>query len=261
MNHSTDPLFDRRIAAWLEEDPSRAPDQALETVLAAIPSIAQRRRLPVPWRSSFMTNSVRAAAAVTIVAILGVGVIAFNASSPGVGGNPTPSPAAPSVTGSPAQSDAPAATAGVFSSIRYGYTVGLPGGIHSLPSAQDWPPGSVAYPSSTFLDSFSGALEGQGSESAKTYLAGIAAQPLPVGMSGEEWIDGHLQRNLAQFGEACGGRSEDWVTTEVAGVPGRQVQTDCGSGSASVTEIVFYAEGTGWIITGDTPLVECCGHH
>ena len=35
MNRSTEPDFDQRIADWLEDDPSRAPTQALETVLAA----------------------------------------------------------------------------------------------------------------------------------------------------------------------------------------------------------------------------------
>ena len=43
MNRSTEPDFDQRIADWLEDDPNLAPRQAIETVLAAYPSIPQRR--------------------------------------------------------------------------------------------------------------------------------------------------------------------------------------------------------------------------
>ena len=45
MNRSTEPDFDQRIADWLEDDPNLAPRQAIETVLAAYPSIPQRRTL------------------------------------------------------------------------------------------------------------------------------------------------------------------------------------------------------------------------
>ena len=50
MNRSTESDFDQRIADWLENDPGRAPAQAAETVLAAFPSIPQRRAIRVPWR-------------------------------------------------------------------------------------------------------------------------------------------------------------------------------------------------------------------
>ena len=50
MNRNDAPLFDSRVADWLEEDPDLAPREALEVVLAAFPSIKQRRPR-VPWRS------------------------------------------------------------------------------------------------------------------------------------------------------------------------------------------------------------------
>ena len=50
MNRSTEPDFDQRIADWLEDDPSLAPTPGDETVLAAYPSIPQRRAVRVPWR-------------------------------------------------------------------------------------------------------------------------------------------------------------------------------------------------------------------
>ena len=51
MTRSTDPLFDQRIANWLDEDPQHAPGSLLGTVLAAIPSTPQRRASRVPWGS------------------------------------------------------------------------------------------------------------------------------------------------------------------------------------------------------------------
>ena len=46
----TDPDFEPRVADWLEADPDHAPAPVLSTVLAAFPSIPQRRASRVPWR-------------------------------------------------------------------------------------------------------------------------------------------------------------------------------------------------------------------
>ena len=85
--------FDQRIADWLEDDPNLAPSQVTATVLAALPSIRQRRR---GWflgggRTIQMPNSMRLSAAVAIVAIVGVAALAFLIRPPGFGG-PGPSP-------------------------------------------------------------------------------------------------------------------------------------------------------------------------
>ena len=42
MNDQDRAAFDPRIADWLEDDPNEAPDQALQIVLAAFPSVKQR---------------------------------------------------------------------------------------------------------------------------------------------------------------------------------------------------------------------------
>ena len=60
---SPSPEFDPRIADWLESDPDDAPGRILETVLAAFPSIPQRRASRVPWRSLPMSAPSRLAAA------------------------------------------------------------------------------------------------------------------------------------------------------------------------------------------------------
>ena len=59
MNRSTEPDFDQRIADWLEGDPNLAPRQAIETVMAAYPSIPQRRRIGLPRRFPIMTMPIR----------------------------------------------------------------------------------------------------------------------------------------------------------------------------------------------------------
>src|SRR5215212_1442204 len=94
MNRSDEQLFDTRIADWLEEDPTTAPDQALDVVLAALPSIRQRRSWRALRRFSEMTTPLRFALGGAAVLILALG--AFNLlgpeKSPGAGSLPTPSP-------------------------------------------------------------------------------------------------------------------------------------------------------------------------
>lgn len=92
MNRSTDFDFDQRIADWLEEDPQQAPRAALDTVLAAYPSIPQRPAWRAPWRTITVTTPMRLAAA----AILGVlalgGAIYLGAGGRGVVPAPSASP-------------------------------------------------------------------------------------------------------------------------------------------------------------------------
>lgn len=77
MNRFADPGFDQRVADWLEDDPDNAPPIVLGTVLAAFPSIPQRRGLFAPWRTSLMSLSFRIAAGIAILAVVGAGVYLF----------------------------------------------------------------------------------------------------------------------------------------------------------------------------------------
>ena len=120
--HAISPDFDPRIAEWLEEDPDQAPAPVLDTVLAAFPSIPQRRAPRVPWRFNTMTLSARVVVAV-VVGVLIIGV-AFYVLRPGgtnlgsaAGQSPTPAPmptalvtSGPTPTVSPAPSPSPTAT-------------------------------------------------------------------------------------------------------------------------------------------------------
>ena len=104
MTRLTDPLFDQRIADWLEDDPLHAPDQVLEIVLAALPSIPRRRVSRVPWRSTTTPTSIRwPLAAAAVIGVLAIGSAFYLASHPAVVGGPsqTPPSASPSQPASP----------------------------------------------------------------------------------------------------------------------------------------------------------------
>ena len=97
-----DPDFEPRVADWLEADPDLAPREVLATVLAAFPSIPQRRASRVPRRLPNMTLALRAAAAILVVAVIGGGALLFLRGSPNGGGV-----GAPPATASPSPSPSP----------------------------------------------------------------------------------------------------------------------------------------------------------
>ena len=89
-----DPDFEPRVADWLEDDPDSAPGAVLATVLAAFPSIPQRRASRVPWRFPSMSTFAKVAvAAVAVIAVGTVGIIALQPSGGRtVGSASSPSP-------------------------------------------------------------------------------------------------------------------------------------------------------------------------
>jgi N-acetylneuraminic acid mutarotase len=113
-----DPGFDPRVADWLEADPSVAPDPVLETVLAAFPSIPQRRASRLPRRFPIMNRFayLAAAAATAAIAVVAIAVGGF-LGSPQPSGGPSlpaagsiePSLAPPSADPSPSTTQPAAA--------------------------------------------------------------------------------------------------------------------------------------------------------
>ena len=120
MNQPPDPSFDQRIADWLEDDPDRAPSTVLQAVLAAHPSIPQRRRWRVSWRFPTVNRIALIAAPLAILVLAGAAVLLLpglgpDASEPPGGSAPPhsagqspqvpttapPSPTAPSSISSP----------------------------------------------------------------------------------------------------------------------------------------------------------------
>jgi hypothetical protein len=87
-----DPGFDPRLADWLETAPTEAPARLLETVVAAIPFVPQRRSWL--WRTPSMNRLLLAGVVAVTLAAVGVGAaLLVPRDSPSVGGS-SPSPTA-----------------------------------------------------------------------------------------------------------------------------------------------------------------------
>jgi Protein of unknown function (DUF4232) len=89
--------FDDRLQDWLEDGPTDAPRQVLDTVFAAVPSIPQRRAAwRTPWRISPMLGFARvlAGAAITVALAAFALFVVLRPTPGGVGGQGSPSPAA-----------------------------------------------------------------------------------------------------------------------------------------------------------------------
>jgi len=88
--------FDDRLQDWLEDGPTDAPHQVLDTVFAAVPSIPQRRAAwRLPSTISPMLGFARVLAGIAITVGLGSALFLFLRPTPGgVGDQGSPSPAA-----------------------------------------------------------------------------------------------------------------------------------------------------------------------
>ena len=100
-SHELDPGFEPRVADWLETDPGNAPNAVLDTVLAAFPSIPQRRSTRMRWRSPTMNRLVFLAAATATVTVSIVAV---------TGGVFSPGPNTVVASASPTETAAPTAS-------------------------------------------------------------------------------------------------------------------------------------------------------
>ncbi|HEU4918310.1 MAG TPA: hypothetical protein VFT20_01140 [Candidatus Limnocylindrales bacterium] len=252
MTRSDEPLFDPRIANWLEEDPYGAPDRALDVVLAAFPSIKQRRAWRVPWRVPNMNGLFRlglAAAAVVVALAGGLYLLA-----------PPPGPAAPgpTPTGTPAASPtptiAPTPTARVtpagpkmstFTSTVHGYTIDHPVAYAPLPATQAWPEGGFVGNEEPWIDRFVAPSTGAVS------FVGIASQDLPAGMLPEAWLDGYVA-DVATRG--CPVPAGNWTETTVGDAPGRRAAFECDGLEA--LEVAWVAGGRGFVATGQAAVID-----
>ena len=125
MTRLPDPGFEPRVADWLESDPDHAPAAVLATVLAAFPSIPQRRAWRAPRRFQTMNRFALIGAAAAIVVAVGLGGVLFASRSTGPGGAPYPTLAptsAPTATPMPSPSQSPNLT-GMYTSPIYGYSI------------------------------------------------------------------------------------------------------------------------------------------
>jgi len=117
MNRPFDPMFDDRIADWLEEDPTTAPSRLLETVIAAVPSIPQRAGR-APWLPAGREWVFRLALAPALAVALGL-VWLLLPRAPSIGPPPTPTPVATPAFGL-------SGATRPFTSPRFGYSMAIP---------------------------------------------------------------------------------------------------------------------------------------
>ena len=141
---TSSPEFDPRIADWLEEDPDHAPPAVLDTVLAAVPSIPQRRAVRAPWRLPTMNRFALFGAAIATLLVVGLGGLALTSKKTDVGVPPSQAVPSPLATPVPRPSTATELTLNPeFTSTRNGYTFLYPEGWDVAPASTSWAPGTV----------------------------------------------------------------------------------------------------------------------
>ena len=195
-------------------------------------------------------------AAVAMVAILGTSLLACTTSAPGpesqvpaFTASPTTTPPTTAPTAGP--SNPPTANPtqivgpGPFTSPLYGYTVTLPDGWGIVtPATVRWPQGATTGHNPTYHDWFEGP-------SAEEDFGGVlvASQPLPAGMSADEWLLDQAKRQAAS-GRDCKGPAEDWIDAVVGSLEIRRIDLECIGGSR-LSDVAFVIDGVGYMMSGN----------
>lgn len=237
MTRFDDPLFDPRLADWLEEDPSTAPDQALDVVLASFPSIHQRRAMRVPWRNRNMTSTLRLGLAAAVVVAATLGGLYLLSSRTG------PSVAAPETSPPSAAPSTHAANRTTFTSAQYGYSVEYPTPWAAVPATEAWTGEGQLGPEELWVDRFFAPNS--------TTFVGIAALPRPEGQTDEEFETGYKQ-HVAERG--CPVPLDAWNDAMVGAAPAQRAEFECG-GSPGV-ELIWIVGDTGFVISGEPAVVD-----
>ena len=175
MNRTTD-LFDGRIADWLEDDPTQAPPQVLDTILAALPQISQRRS--APWALPQLVSTRRFGVALALLAV-GALLLALAAV---IVGPPEPPPTTPTET--------------TFTSPVYGYTVRHPADWSIVPGKRQLRADALPCAECEEPDNFWVVPD----EVAIT----IAGSELPAATTLEAWTASVIERIPARFGTFIG---------------------------------------------------------
>ena len=242
--------FDPRIADWLEDDPNDAPDQALEIVLAAFPSIKQRRASRVPRRFNMTTLPRLAfgAAAAIVVVVLGGAFLLRPPASGVAGGGPTPSPtAAPTQTPSPTPAATPVSTTGwtPFTSTWYGFSAAFPPDYTLHRATLHW---DLVRDQTVFQDSIDSFTNPAGSDELEGYET-----RLPAGTSSDAFLQQYIAPNITAN---CYQTPDQWQPTTVDGHPARIATSGCSGAFAATEAIVVVGDRIFWFSTRawDSPL-------
>jgi hypothetical protein len=207
--HSS-PEFDPRIADWLEEDPDHAPPAVLDTVLAAYPSIPQRRAWGVPRRLPTMNRLALIGAAIATLVAVGLGGLVLTSVFTKTDVGVTPS----QTVASPSPSPAANSTSTVlelnphFTSTRNGYTFRYPEGWAATPASAAWLHGTETLWGDPALDVVQSA--------DARFVA--ASQALAPGETPEEWYIAYCERPARNQG--CADYARKWTPVMIGGESG-----------------------------------------
>lgn len=213
---------DSILSAWLDEGPTRLPENTRRAILVSTRTSHQKRhRMWVPWRTSMNPIARFAVAAIAVVAVVGVvGVNLFGASpgsGSGVGSAPSPTPAAatPPASAKPTPQPSPSpidtATWTAYVSARYGFSIGHPADWTERPSSHVWTLAADA----SWLNTASEGFIGPGS-SIYASAWSVAVQP---GTSAAAWIQAYCPKNTTP----CTGLQSRTIAVTVDGHAGSLV--------------------------------------
>ena len=243
-----DRLFERALHQWLEEGSDRTPPAAVDAVLLAIKTTPQQRDLRILRRFTRMPNYLRYAAAVAIVATVGVGALFYFGSGRGVGADPSESPTLP--TGTSIPSVAPTATPSpspepvAFTSPLYRYTVTVPGDWVATAATIPWQGRTT--PIDLSLDKFRGPPASPDFEDVY-----VASQPLD-GMTPDEWMLGYAEA-MASSPRDCKGPVDAWAEADVDSLATRRIDLECQG--IRLSDVVFVVENRGHLMTGNRDVI------
>ena len=249
MIRSDESLFDPRIADWLEDDPHAAPDLALDIVLAALPSIKQRRAGRVPRRFLEVFNmrtGLVAAATVIAISIGGLYMLGPRPTGPGASISSPTAPTVPSVR--PTVAPSPTGAPFPFTSPRYRYAVTVPAGWAVTAATLPWPEGATL--TAAYADAFKGPPDA-GSDFDDVL---VASQFVPDGMEPADWLLRHAQQQAASARD-CKPEVDAWTDAEVAAEADggllriRRVDLECQG--IRLSDIAFVVENRGYAMSGN----------
>ena len=203
--------YELAVADWLALGSDRTPKPALDAVLLAIKTTPQERDLRIPRRFTLMTSTMRLAAGVAIVAVLGVAGFAYLNANPGVGQGPTPTP---SPTLAPTPTPTPSSTAGsvvidgwvAYTSERYGLSLRHPADWVVTAAARDWSLPADADWQSPAAEQFVGP----------DLRVSAWSVPVDPGVSAAAWIEAYCPASTAP----CTGIADRAEPATLAGHPG-----------------------------------------
>ena len=246
-----DQAFERATSDWLEAGSDRTPPRVVDAVLLAVRSTPQERDLRIPWRTTVMPYPARIAAALAIVAVVGLAALNMLGPGPQIGSPPTPSPSTQSSVAPSQASFEPMDTSDWvgFSSVRHGYDARHPN-PYNVTSADA--PLTFEFLASRNGEPFLGGdlrfvaifddMYDTFSPGFIYPVMGAASTRLPDGMSEDDWLAVYRQADDMLARRKCIPPRDEWQPITVDGISG-------GLYSECFHEVLVFAGGRAYTFT------------